>query len=419
MVSAPPAVGLGDRLSEAAAGLASERDVLLRAARTLFYLGCLTVPTLALRPVAGVTLSDVLFGLSAAATACSLCRPRTEGSRPWQWAAVLVAVGGVLATVRAVSPVDNLAVTLRLLFIFAVWPWQVRILIDTHSRMTKAVRLFIVGAAASGIAALLQFRFGISLGASGVLHGRAVGLTGHVNDQGGLLAIALSVALGQIVYGMERNRVTKLGIAIFCGIGLVLSGSVSGMLAALVGVAVLALRKGVSVKVLLIGAAVLCIGWVAASNLKVLDVDGRPVTPLQRLSMATGGGRQDQNTLDSRIATDRFAVEEITKNPLIGKGLDEQSGLTVHGLQAHNIFVLAWFQGGPLVLLGELIALLAVARGAWSQSRARDPLRESLIAAFAAGVAFSMSAPTLYNRYFWLAPVFLLAASSRQRSDQE
>jgi hypothetical protein len=324
----------------------------------------------------------------------------------------------VLATLRSVAPIENLTVAARLAYILTVWPWQARVLLDTRERLSRALSLFVVGAAASAVAAVLQFRYGISFGAGGVLNGRAVGLTAHANDQGGLLAIALCVAVGKIVYGRTGAR-AKVAVASLCGIGLVLSGSVSGMLAALVGVAVLSLRKGISVTVILVGVSLFSVGWFAADTLTVASVDGKPMTPLERLSQATGGGRDDQNTVDTRFRTYRVAIAGIRENPWIGSGLDEQSGTTVLGLGAHNLLLLAWFQGGVLVLTAEVLALTTAARRAWRRPREADEVRETVIAAFAAGIAFSMTAPTFYNRYFWLPPLCLMLLDSWRRNSAQ
>jgi len=393
-------------------------DFLLRCARVFFFFGLLSMPWLVLRPVGSVAASDVLLILAAGLTALAPRRGlRARVSTAWAVGAGLVAVGGGLASSRADSASISLLVAVRLLYLLLVFPWQTQRLLDSASRLNLAISAFILGAAVDAAFALGQVKFGFPAFASAVpagsgpgaalLYGRALGLTGHPNDQGGVLAVAAVLAVGRQMSAPHQRRKITLGFALVIVMGLILSGSVTGMLAFLAGVAVYLSGRRITARGAVATGGAMLIAYFGTTALQSAVIGG--LTPLERFNQATGGGSvAGQNTLLSRLDTDRIAISGIAKSPLIGRGLDASSG-TVNGLPTHNMFLLAWWQGGFLVLLGLLLAIGSSVRPSALLSD-RAGLDRVLWASFVAAIVYAMSAPVLYDRFFWLSAVLLFAA---------
>jgi O-antigen ligase len=320
----------------------------------------------------------------------------------WKIAALLVMIGGISAAFRADSAIGDLETVGRLVFLFTLWPWLALTVVDSYDRAWKAVWLFPFGAALSGLAALLQLHAGLHIPGSYTFVGRAPGLTQDVNDQGAVLASAFPLGVGALLYRLNARRLLNVLIVVFIGIGLVLSGSVTGMISAVVGAVVLALR-GRSGSRFLAGMAVVVVAFVVGEHLL-----GRgSLSPIQRFDAATGNPAVNgQGSFSARLQTWSFAWKGIVQDPLIGRGLDPTSETTPIGLGAHNMILLTWWGGGLCTLVGLAAAAGLALREGWHRSN--QSLKEITFASFVSAITFSMTGPVLFDRFFWFPALMIL-----------
>ncbi len=321
----------------------------------------------------GLAISDALFGLSAIAQALTARSRVRRVPGAWKVAAFLILLGAALAALRADSIGGNYAVGLRLGYVLLVWPWTAFASLTNGERLLRAMRLFVIGAGISGFVGLLQLH-GLHVHGAPLQGGRASGLTQHVNDQGALLGAAAPIAFG---LWLRRPRGTSdwtmlLSLAAIL-IGLVSSGSVSGMFAATAGVAVL-LARGRSIRTVIKSVVVIVVAYYV--GVRLLGHSG--LSPLGRLRLTTNNAALNgQDTSASRIETWHLAWHQVVHNPLVGRGLDIRSGLfqlpsvdgvTTTTLQAHNFLLLAWYQGGMLTLVGVVTAVVYAFRQCWRRT---------------------------------------------------
>ena len=377
--------------------------------RLLFYMGCLTLPMLDLRK--GLTLSDILFGLSAVAQVLSP-RPHIRlVPGAWKVAAWLILMGAATAAWRANSPLGDYATALRLVYVLIVWPWTTFGSLDTRERLITAIRLLVIGAGISGLVGLLELH-GLHVPGSPLQLGRAAGLTQQVNDQGAVLGSACPIAFGlwlrRQVHTSDWTMLAALGGIL---VGLVSAGSVSGMLAAMVGVAVL-LGRGRSLRTVLKSVLIILIAYYVGVHL----LGHHGLSPLGRLKVTTSSSSPyGRDTTASRLATWHLAWNQIYRSPIIGRGLDVSSGvfhlppvpgLPINALQTHNFLLLAWYQGGLLTVIGLLVAVIYGLRGGWR--RTDNLMAEVIFASLTAALVFALTGPVLFDRFFWFPLMLLL-----------
>lgn len=365
-------------------------------------MGGFTIPMLVFR-VGVLTLSDILFIAGSAAVLLSAARNRLKPQPAIQLAAVVGTVAIVAAAINAVDAQESLLVGIRVLYVWTLWQFCVRSAVQSITQLERLGTSFVLGAAVSGVVAIGQVTLGISVPGTEIVFGRVPGLATHVNGQGGALAVASGLAIGLALIG--RRRALHYGAFALIVIGLVLAGSITGMLAAAVGafVAMLCSRFPLS-RIFSIGIS-FSIVWILAANLQIL-VPGA-ASPLQRLADTTGQG-EGQSTLTLRLLTDQFALSQILEHPLFGVGLDGTSGGTYDGVtQTHNMLLLAWYQGGVLMFIAVVISLVytirVISNGQVRQLPFSVPIAASCVGAF----VFSMTGPVLFDRWFWLP--FVLA----------
>ncbi len=400
---------------------AETEDALVRAARLLLYVGLAFSSLMTLR-ITGFTLGDIALVCSALLLLIS--GPRRGGaSRPIllaTWiASGLVLAGGLLATLRADSLAGNTLTILRILFVMAVLPWQFRRLAGTEATYVRATWSWLAGAALCTLATLGQYKSILIPGASITQAGRYTGFTQHVSDVGGigaatgacLLAWALNAKTGGL-------RLVALGGLASAGVGILLSGSVSAMLSIVVASVYLVLRGNASVGRLLlavgVGAAVFGLAG------KVQNSTNNALNPIERIRQvlgATDTERASLNTSATRLRYDQIGLDGFIHHPIIGRGLDESStAVDIYTRDGpHNLFIGALYAGGILLFLGITIVVGQALVRAVRISR-YDRLGTQAGSAFIAAFTFAMTAPSSFNRYFWI-PLALVVSRPRSASD--
>jgi hypothetical protein len=145
---------------------------------------------------------------------------------------------------------------------------------------------------------------------------------------------------------------------------------------------------------------------------RISDSSSTSLNPLARFAQTTGAGTAEQNTLASRLATDRAAWSDVLVSPIVGRGLDESSSVVIGTtLATHNLLLGAWRGGGLFFALGICLAIKSAIRPSNRRLRS-EHLFEVVYLASLTALTFSMTAPGLASRYFWLPFVLLLAQNN-------
>lgn len=389
-------------------------DFLVCVARAVFFMGLFMVSLLVFR-LGSFTIGDGLLIVSAAILMIAPRNSRKSCIKTSSWVAFsLIFFGALLAVSVSPNTVSSVEIAVRVLYVACVLPWQARRLLSTPALLSAACVVFAAGAALCGFGTLLQARFGggIIPGSEVTNAGRYAGFTGHVSDTGGITALA--VVIGVAGLGKGTTKKSKLASLLFVAgglIGLTLSGSVSGMLSAAAGVALIVLMGGIGLtRIMMLAGAAASALYVAQS---VITSTANALDPIERFYQAVGlipNQSQGLNTTASRLETDRLGWESFLRNPLTGVGLDPESGIVDHysNLSVHNFLIGALHAGGILFAAGLTVAALTPI---FSALRLLSPNALALrtFAMAAAAIVFCITAPSYYNRYFWV-PIALLAA---------
>lgn len=333
-------------------------------------------------------------------------------------AVALLVLGGLLATAVTQQQTDSLTVLLRVIYVASVLPWQAQQLLRTPDQMASGVKYFAGGSAVCGFGGLMQFAISPTIipGSDVTNAGRFSGFTAHVSDLGGITAVAVVVSVA-VLSGTTRQGRLAYPLFLVAGlIGLILSGSVSGMIAALVGSLLALLWNGVKpLRLCLVGGTIAAGVWVANY---IIEKTSNALSPLERLAQTMGyaGQSTSLNTSASRVETFRLGLEGFLANPITGVGLDGKAGIVYGNLDVHSLFVAVLYQGGIVYAAGLLmIVIFAVLKGLGMVRRRRHIVPELAMAATA--VVFAATAPSMYNRYFWV-PIALLVAQIAMETRQ-
>jgi O-antigen ligase len=287
------------------------------------------------------------------------------------------------------------------------------------SHVRIAVAAWGVSTALAGLAGIAQLVVGPDvIPDAEVAWGRVSGTTGHFNTLGGLAAIAL-VPVVALALDAPRRRMRLVATlsAALTAVGLILSGSVGGFLAAVAAFVCWLALRGVSVRLVLAGVAVTG-AFVLVGTTVLGGVDTQ--SPGERLQSVT-----DQSAVESgrggsvftRLEGYGAAFARIRSDPFVGVGLDEASSVEATGDKlAHNMFLNTWLSGGVLALVGLVIMLSGALRmGVRAVQQASDrSLAASLLAAYVGFLVDGLGEPILFVRYGWM-PVALLAALRAQQ----
>jgi O-antigen ligase len=428
----------GDRRSfepvEIDSGQPSDED--FRPARVLYYAGILLVGILTLRVVGQVTFSDLFFLLSFLFVCADLIIFRRK-IPVWVPGLLLLGIGlfslgGVISTFGASEPIKSGAVVARIVVLTIFWFWVGAVVLTRRSHLQRATTLWLLSAALTGAAGVLQLVASDAIPGTAPVFGRSTGFTGQPNELGGITAIAFIPAVTMATRaGLSgAQRVGSLFVLVLITGGLIASGSVGALFA--VGAATFiwfALqRPSLRAWFVFAGIATAVIGFTTVQQLR-----GAP-TPVDRLnhvtsSSATASATPGSGSLESRISIYRVAASRIADDPFVGVGLDLVSttkpfGIVSYEYDVHNLVIGTWYKAGLLGLVGMLVALLAIFRAGWvalAGSRSEDEYREvaGLMSAVVAFVVFSMSEPILFARYGWVPSALILAFRAVQERRHE
>ena len=383
-------------------------------ARWFYMGGVFLVGELAVRPWLGLTLSDVLFLVALGTTVVlMLIQRRTRVvvrniPRTFALGAVLFTIGGLISSILSANRSASLLELCRLEYVLVVWLWLAPQVIKLPTQLERVVYLWVGSAVLASVAAIIQLVSGDVIPNTHIANGRMTGLTQHVNDLGGVTAIALvpSLVILSLPGGSPVKRISStLSTAVIVG-GLLLSGSVTGFAAAAIGSIAWIISWRPDKRIIGSLSFVILLG----AFLALLQSIRQGISPWTRLLAVLGIGNQIGDTSQTRLQVDLAAFQAIWHHPLIGVGLDQASSLASVGNLVHNLILEAWLGGGLLAAAGITVLIGSALWSSWSIARRATGLPQvlasQLFGSSVAFVVFAMGAPVLLSRYAWL-PVAL------------
>ncbi len=407
------------------AGERQRDDLFVAVSLRLIYVGLFLLPWVRIKVTKGLNISDMVFVVAAVLLIASRRPPKKAPPAPaWYFGAFMMVLAGIVASLHAASKSGSLLVVGNAVFVFFVLQWLLRQQLFTPVRIRIAMGAYAVGASVSALVAILQSQLHILLPSSAVVSStlggssRAIGLANQPNIAGVTFSLGLVFAVGLIVeLGARKHWYLGVCIAVLAA-GLLLTASVSGMSAAVVGLFIVFITRGFKIQtVISVCTAVAAVYFLIFG---VLD-KGSKLDPLTRLHVTTTAN-SGSDTLQIRIDTIKHSWDLIVQSPIIGHGLDPASIANFYYqythvfYPAHDFVVLFWFAGGIFFLLGALMMMGSgfnrLLHGRLKHSKqTRDPMRDIVLAGCIAVILYSLQGPELVDRWMWLP--FMLALCFR------
>jgi O-antigen ligase len=277
---------------------------------------------------------------------------------------------------------------------------------------------WVVSAAIASAGAIVQTVFGDVIPGGTVHFGRVSGLTDHVNDLGGLTGVTAVPALALLYKRTGASGVQRATAMIslpLIGAGLMLSGSISGAMAAVFSGFIFVVATRTFVR----GAIAFLLLLAVSAAIAASGISPYFESPFDRVTESTTDSGTDNATFWSRIDSYEAAWVEIRAHPLYGVGLSPGDTPTATGAQVHNNLMKPLFEGGALAALGMTLVYLLVGMAGWQTVvRARSPEEHLLaLAALSSYIAYftwGLSQPALFKRFGWMSGALVLAIWAQQ-----
>lgn len=386
----------------------------MRFARILYYLGCLTIAQIAVRPVLNTALSDLLFFAALLALAPALLmRGKTV---PFNLPRNLI--GGVLLFVLGTSLslfwVDDpdvlrnsTVVLLKFTYMCVIWFWLSSVIFTAMDQLKTALVCIAVSCAVSAIYGIYETLYLLEYAWY-----RTAGMADHTNQFGATCAIGMTMVFGFLFRppgGAKRPRWVQASFLLLflaCGLGLVVSKSLGSFFALFIGFLTWLVIQGIKPRyVLFLGA----VGLIVTAAL-VIQHSTSEYSVLDRFERQTDLQDRDAS-LTTRLSTYATAFDEILDNPFIGQGLEVT---TSTGFMVHNSLLKSLYESGILGIAGLIMIYLAVLRLGVRTLRlpvsgSDQQIAANLLVSFVVYLAISMKEPLLYNRFGWVAAALLLS----------
>jgi O-antigen ligase len=324
------------------------------------------------------------------------------------------AIVAILTATKEATTAENLFVGSQLVLLVGFGPFAMtaNALIDPKFVQRVSVA-FLIGQFLSDIAAISQ-RLSLSLVESRPFWGRAYGLAEHPDTFGLLSCLAILIAL-QFLLNTRKFRSLAL-IALAANImALIASGTLSAMMALLIGLAVtIVTRRDHAGKMALSGIACAVFLWLVG---RISGIFNYLPSVQQRYLEVMGQSKLD-SSLEGRILTYRFAWSKIIDDPITGIGLNYKYSETTNGAAVHNVFLRAWYQGG--IFLATAIALIVIAVLIVALKTMIEKVHGGEASVLVAIFAFALTSSYFEQRQFWL-PVIVawgsISAAAIKKAD--
>lgn len=324
---------------------------------------------------------------------------------------IVFSIGGITSSFRSKIPMESLIAVFKYLYLIGVWFWLGTVILRNEKHIYTAIFLWSFSAAFTSAGAIAQLVWGDIIPGVSPAAGRMTGFTEHVNDLGGVTCVVLMPALALASHSAIGNikKCCLYIITILITAGLILSVSISGLIAALISFfvwGIISKTKTKKIAVFIIICAV-CLFTVSFS------VKHGGISVLDRLT-DVAEQKLYYETSASRLEVYRLAWNSILKNPLVGVGTGPFAGITETGDAVHNFILLNWYESGVFGLIGiMLLLILLLLIGAYviriSKSEKERLLSVSLFASYVAFLVIGMAQPIYFKRFGWISAVLIMA----------
>ena len=373
---------------------------------SLFKVAFLLSPILVLR-FGGITLSDYLFLLAFFLTFVqSKSHPAdSKVLSKLYFPLILIFLFASISTFVNTDKIQSAITLAKFIILIILIPWTSRKLCLSRDKFASCVKYYLVGVVFFS-AYIIYDRlksFGLS---TSITNARESGLAEHVTDAGGICTISV---ISCLVFISQERRLLKWFTTFVCIFALVLTGSLSGYIATLIGFLVFIFRENVHIvskrdKVYFLSVVV----FIFILN-EIFEISGR-------ISHATNG-RYD--TASSRVENWKLAINSSSESLstfLFGNGLHPKDTVLLSStgelLAPHNIILECLSAGGIMFAIGIFMFLLQILIGTM-----RIRLNYDFLPLLAASFMFAMTSPLMYSRYIWLP--FLLALQNSLLAENE
>jgi O-antigen ligase len=427
-----PLVGAGPRhaAGRPAGPSRAERKAARRASLAL-YLAMLGIVLMGFNRirVAGWTLSDASFLLSAAAILADILNGREgslapkrsrRSSPPILVATIVLLTAGTLSAFQAYDPKASMLVVVRLGWILLGLFWVLRTVAPDRERLMQLLSAWRVATMLNAAIAVTG-QLGLTSFSAPNAENRQAGFFDQPNEFAGLLVIGIPL----FVMGIPRKKeyrtdgqelLARAWRTAFVVYGLATTGSMTNIMAACVGLLVLLVaggwrhlrRPGHRYSSPLLPMAILV---VAALGVVALANSDLPV--VERFTRLTQGDNYVTGSVNERKSLNAEVTSHFDQLLVVGRGFssvtfdDRGSDDTQDNLATHNMYLLLLLQAG----LPALVALVCILGFTASHAlrlvnhTRGSPLNAvaiALLASFASANTFAFFQPTQYQRYFWL-----------------
>lgn len=400
-------------------------DLFVLFSRWLTFVGLFFLPMLRFHFTKGLNLSDGLLTIAAVLLLTSRRPPKPAPRIPgWFVGAFLFLICGLIASTQDPgSKAASLVVVGNAIYVFFLLQYLLRQHLDTEKRIQQALMAVVLGSTVSAFVAILQTTLHILL-PSGVATGsisggnaRAIGLSTQPNLAAASFDLGLVFAVGLLMeLGFRKHRWLG-GCLVIMVAAMLLSASVGGMGAAIVGLLVLFVLRGVNLRAVITVVLSIAVAYVVVFGFIDKNSHLDPITRVENtLNPNSGVG-----TFQLRIDTLKVAWTGIQDKPITGHGLSQATlapywdQYTYEYFPPHNMIFTYWYGGGffmlvaVVIMMGSSFSRLVIGRK--KRGRANTGTRDTVLAACVTILVFAQSGPAMVDRWLWLP--FILALCFR------
>jgi O-Antigen ligase len=377
----------------------------------------------------------ILAGLLTGQTR-HLAHPDVRRTAPVLMATSLALLtAGTLSSLWSVQPFASMMVVLRFAWLTLGWFWVLRAVAVDHAALGKVVAGYKLAVLIGAVTAILG-DMGLQISPDN-WSGRQAGFWGHPNSLAAFLAVGVPLFLADVPRSADRPRGRplwiRLGLTGFVLVAIGTTGSMTGWLAAAVGVVTPGVvfllatdRNRMRFRPLTAMAATVVIGV----GLVAFFTSDSPV--VERMLRWRSGDTYVSGSVGSRAEHTEVVVSRIHERLLLGVGFDRDSTLLAAGDDAsmisnsggiHNMLLKLTYEAGLPACVAVLCLLLATANRAWRLAlhTRGTPVYPLVLALLGSLMAINVNAqfqPVLFRRYYWfpVAVIWALYALCRHES---
>lgn len=335
--------------------------------------------------------------------------------RLWLAALCVVPMAAVIAGTTT-SIIASTIVGVKIALLIGLAPFVIRyFVLQDRNFVRRALTGFVVVQTLSAIAGLVQVT-GVTILGRAANSGRANGLAVHPNVLGIMCALTLLICISVLPRSRGWMRLLLVAVTAVNAAALFATGSLSSLLAAVVGAVVLLICMRITGRavILLIGATTL-----AFVGLSIFGYDTTVLTGSveERVDVVTGVS-DGVASLNVRERTYDYAWQSISGDPITGVGMDGVNEATFDGSTVvHNYVLRGWYQGG--FLLFAVLAAFTVAMLVLVFRSLRDAENSVAAATITAMLTFAATSAFYDQQQYWLPILLAVAVTTPPRKSHK